>query len=583
MALSSTFSNQINSIILDSESIFLTLGKISPLFVEELHENLASLEQSISAEAGKNSAVESLSLLFFKTKELINKNNSLFSEMHSRGSLLLKSLSNSLDRLRTFEKVVFNIRNDSEDMALISLNALTGALKSGRAGRGFSVITEELKKLSDQTKSISDFLQTESIILINQLTEFTEELQKLEQLQQTVFSGLDETITNQFTLFEKKVKALTESFYSLITESKTLEDPISAIMETVQLQDIMRQSLDHILIALEEYSTIQTDANIDKLELLITQQQLLSLAEVIMDDVIKHLEKAVLTFETAFQAIQKLIRKGEKQRTLLLREHFSVVSENSILMIFEQFSKTLASTEQNLSNYMTIKQAVASQGSRVSNQVASITKQYAKFDKIINRFRIVDVAARIEISKQTILQSIKNTVLTMTDLISRITLDVEEAKKVSISFIEDTNHAIQEYSKTYSEEIMAFTASQRELVIAFSQFSQYREDLEQNTRNFTLFSETFLQLLDTQANEIENIKGLIPKCKQIRDYFLKLRQEIPPEIGGNEIQNQHLKDIINKFTIYAHKQAAAEIGNFIVNVPRTIKDVDLTAGEITFF
>lgn len=577
------FTEKIGSVINESEQMFLTLGKVSPLFVRELHENLITLEQTFASETGVNTAISKLDRLFTQTKDRIENCSLIFSQMHDRGSSLLTSLSDSLDRLKAMEGIIEKIRNDSEDMALIALNALTGALKSGAAGRGFSVITEELMRLSDQTKVVTDQLESDSLALMKQLTGFTGELKKLEELQNTVFEGLDELITQQFVAIEEKVKNLTKSLYALVQESKTLEQPVSAIMETIQVHDIVRQSLDHILIALREYEAIKNSASVDPDELDAFKGQLLILGEVIMEDVISRFEESLRIFDTAFTAIQKLIRRGEKERTLLLREHFSHLSSSSMQTVFEESARTLTMIEQNLSSYLAIKQSVASQGSRIAEYVLAISKQYGKFEKIINRFNTIDIAARIEISKQSMLHSIKNTVTAMTGLINRIRSDVEDAKKASQSFIEDTHTALLDYGKTFGEEVTTFSLAQQELVQAFRLFASFQEDLEQDTRNFTLFSETFINLLETQEHEIGKIKNLIIQCKQIKDYFSEIRAKMPESSENIEIRNQHLKDIISKFTIYAHKQAAAEIGNFEVSSAKGIKDVDLEAGEITFF
>lgn len=577
------FSQQINAIITESERIFLTLGKTTPLFVKELHENLTELEQTYASHAGGRTSLQDLELLFNETKTHIEQSSILFSQMYGRGEQLLNSLSESLNRLQNLEEIIKKIRNDSEDMALIALNALTGAIKSGSAGRAFGVITDELKRLSDQTNQLTDILQTDSESLLKQLQNFTDELNKLASLQAKVFSGLDRTITEQFSAIDTKVRDLTEALYALITESKTLEAPVSAVMETIQIQDIIRQSLEHMLIALAEYESVQADPSVDADELGVFKGQLAALGEIIVTDVIKRLEEGVVTFETAILAIQKLIRKGEKQRTLLLRDHFSSLSEHSILSVFEEASKTLTAVEQNLSDYMAIKQTIASQGNRIADEVAILTKQYVKFDKIINRFKTVDIAARIEISKQSMLRSIKNTVLAMSELISRITLDVEEAKKASGLFIADIHAAIALYTKTYADEVSAFSVAQRELLSKFRQFSTFKENLEQDTRHFTLFSESFLSLLETQDAELAHIKDLVYQCKALRDSFSEITASLPKNGESVEIKNQHLKDIINKFTIYAHKQAAAEIGNFEVAPSSGQIDFEIDTTEVTFF
>jgi len=577
------FSQLITAISAESERIFLTLGKTTPLFVKELHENLSALEQTYASTGGVQRSLQELGNLFNETKTIIQQSSLLFSQIYGRGNHLLSTLSSSLNRLQNLDENIKNIRNDSEDMALIALNALTGAIKSGSAGKAFSVITDELTRLSDQTTQLTDILQSDSATIVVQLQNFTAELHKLEALQTNIFSGLDNTITEQFSAIDTKVRELTEALYALITESKTLEAPVSAVMETVQIQDIIRQSLEHILIALAEYESVQADASVDVKELDAFKSQLVTLGEVIVTDVINRLEEAAVTFETAILAIKKLIRRGEKQRTLLLREHFSSLSEHSILSVFEEASKTLTAIEQNLSEYMAIKQTVASQGNRIADEVAILSKQYIKFEKIINRFKTVDIAARIEISKQSILRSIKNTVLAMSELIGRITKDVEDAKKTSFLFIEDTHTAISEYTKTYTDELSEFTMAQRELLSKFRQFSAFKERLELDTRHFTLFSEAFLSLLETQDTELAKIKDLVQQCKALRASFSEITASLPKGGGTVEIKNQHLKDIITKFTIYAHKQAAAEIGNFEIASSNDQIDFKIDTTEVTFF
>jgi hypothetical protein len=107
--------------------------------------------------------------------------------------------------------------------------------------------------------------------------------------------------------------------------------------------------------------------------------------------------------------------------------------------------------------------------------------------------------------------------------------------------------------------------------------------LEQDTRHFTLFSESFLSLLETQDAELAHIKDLVYQCKALRDSFSEITASLLKNGESVEIKNQHLKDIINKFTIYAHKQAAADIGNFEVAPSSGQIDFEIDATEVTFF
>ena len=63
-----------------------------------------------------------------------------------------------------------DIRNNSEELELISLNAMVISIKSGDKGRAFSCITENLKRLSASMISLSNELMLEEKKLLEKNT-----------------------------------------------------------------------------------------------------------------------------------------------------------------------------------------------------------------------------------------------------------------------------------------------------------------------------------------------------------------------------------------------------------------------------
>ena len=81
-------------------------------------------------------------------KEVISQENEFFSVYDKKYNPLFDVLNGKIDDLAKVNENVRKIKDTSEEMELIALNAMVISIKSGEKGRAFSSITESLKQLS---------------------------------------------------------------------------------------------------------------------------------------------------------------------------------------------------------------------------------------------------------------------------------------------------------------------------------------------------------------------------------------------------------------------------------------------------
>ncbi len=89
-----------------------------------------------------------------KTKQVIDDikaENKLVLE-HASG--MKSDMDNLLDVLKMMKETVAGIYDISEQTNLLALNASIEAARAGEAGKGFAVVAQEIRKLSDNTKSL---------------------------------------------------------------------------------------------------------------------------------------------------------------------------------------------------------------------------------------------------------------------------------------------------------------------------------------------------------------------------------------------------------------------------------------------
>lgn len=585
---------RIGSLVSNSERLFLAFGSTFPIFVRELHRSLEASQRSLLSIGAGASIEAAMRDLFAATRETIDRAALQFSQMHERDNLLLESLNTTIETLNNLDAVISKIRDDSVEMELISLNAMTVALKSGHAGKAFSVITDELKRLSARTIQHTDLLTLDGRTLLGHFSAYREELRKLEETQTALFDGLSQRVHGRFFDLEIQLRDIGSSLEALVAESRKVEEPVQAIMETVQLQDIIRQSLDHVLMALEELRNPKDDGPVASADLAAFRKTLAALSDTILQDVRVSLEGARHAFQVGAAAIRSVIATGEKRRRSLLDESFGSSGAGRASISFAETSMMLVEIGSRVDAYIHLKRSMAGNGARLSESVEGLDRRFKAFEKILNRFRTIDVASRIEVSKQAVLRSINDTVTEMSTLIDRIAADVGEAVSITQAFIGSTKTAVSAYAETSHGEADIFDSAEAGLRQSHGSLGLLKDSIQGGIRNFSLFTADFVQLLAGGAKDIEGIDGILAECAAISAALRAIAADAEEELEAlgvgrsyADVHSRRLKDIIGRFTIYAHKRAAAELGGLggsgsdyaLSSEP----EAGIEAGEVTFF
>lgn len=190
--------------------------------------------------------------------ESINKGNEIITETMSSIQLIraavqvinrrMKLLSEKLMEIGTISSIISEIANRTN---LLALNASLEAARAGEEGKGFIVIAEEIRSLSDKTakssKNISEILssiQEEASLVTKHLEEETNYVElgtKMVTETTSIFERIDAiikkivTIINEINDFAKKQKDITFDEVNSINEIKDVSNNIINITEELKL------------------------------------------------------------------------------------------------------------------------------------------------------------------------------------------------------------------------------------------------------------------------------------------------------------------------------------------------------------
>lgn len=142
----------------------------------------------------------------------------------------IESIKTQADKISEASGLISGIANQTN---LLSLNASIEAARAGEQGRGFAVVAEEIRKLSDESRSnvevITNILQ-ELAVATNEATALSNEVKEYvaKQNDSVVNTG------NAFGNIVSKVESVNDAIEEIESINKVLEQKVSAISESVE-------------------------------------------------------------------------------------------------------------------------------------------------------------------------------------------------------------------------------------------------------------------------------------------------------------------------------------------------------------
>lgn len=114
-----------------------------------------------------------------KTSEIIDKFISSSMDMSASSVTLLKQVNSIHDQMPEIVKALKDIDDIAAQTNLLALNAAIEAARAGEAGRGFAVVADEVRSLSNRSTGFSDAIQSRIHNIQNQVEELTHTMKKV--------------------------------------------------------------------------------------------------------------------------------------------------------------------------------------------------------------------------------------------------------------------------------------------------------------------------------------------------------------------------------------------------------------------
>lgn len=209
--------------------------------VEELHATISDLTKAM--EKSVESADESYQKAQFYAQEANNSREEM------------SNMMTAMERINDTSTRIGNIISEIEDIAaqtnLLSLNASIEAARAGEAGRGFSVVADEIRNLADQSaKAAVDTRQ----MIENSIREVTEGNTAAKQVSETIKAVVDGI--GQIAEFSQNLKNIVSDQAQAMQQAEIGVNQISGVVQdnaaTAQEASATSQQLSAQAVTLDE-------------------------------------------------------------------------------------------------------------------------------------------------------------------------------------------------------------------------------------------------------------------------------------------------------------------------------------------
>ena len=558
-------------------NIFLNIAERYPRMLSDLNSKTTELKSTEQ----RDDVSRNLENLVNDVQKVVEKQGVLLDQMLTRDTEFLDSMASELESLKSLDENIDRIEDDSAELELVSLNAMVTALKAGKNGGAFPYITEELQKVSKESAQQSKRLKSKGGDLNRYFVEIVESMNADKTDMTESIGSIDGSFKKLLSLSGQYQKMSSSILLSISRNSDSLKEPVHQIISEVQKHDIVRQSIDHIILSLEHVDKQTSESGEERLESLSYESRVYGFCHDILDEIREELMSTFKLFNAKAEELKTLVDFLEETGRKLSGENREESYRYQITEIEDRLYDDLETINKKLK-----RDGFQKKLEGIFKEIDLLDKTYSSFSRIIYWIKTINISSRVEAAKlphlgnmSFIIESIRERTYSIENSVEEISSNIQKFKKESGNLINDFMAGGSKDGDNIEHYGLELQGKLKEVESCSIDLEQNMSELMDAGKQFSLVYRASSEDLEKMEQLISHIENILSEFDLRQQKTEKLLKQALAENGLEhwELKGEKIRELIDKFTIYVHKKKA-DVDNSL-----DVIDEGAASGEITLF
>lgn len=256
---------QLESVINHTEQSAIQIGDKVRFIYEKAQENLSEANEISNQFSGKvvrsadGGERLSLSAVLTNALHLLKEMTEMLEENGNLNVEFSKSIAAILENTASINKITEDIQYISDQTNLLALNAAIEAARAGEHGRGFSVVAEEVRKLSDRTNQASNDITLIVGKVNDSVQNISNSLKGNLEKTNNKKTSVDNAVSSLLQTAKESTDVFTKLVQSSVVSSESVAVNIDQIVLSLQFQDITRAEIQGAVSPLKQIGVMAHD------------------------------------------------------------------------------------------------------------------------------------------------------------------------------------------------------------------------------------------------------------------------------------------------------------------------------------